>query len=89
MPSRINKPVAPRNPIARALAARGGSGAHQQTRSSQRQQNRTALQNALGDWRDDLEFERKINNRDETSDGSRKEPSQLKFKKTIQLECLQ
>lgn len=56
--TRASKSTAPRNPVARALVNRGGGGAHQQSRTSQRQQSRAAVQQELKDWRDDLQFER-------------------------------
>jgi len=68
MPKRINNTTAPRNHIARALAQRGGGGAHQSSRSGQRQQSRAALQGKLDDWREELEFEREL--LDESTDNS-------------------
>ncbi len=49
----------PRNPVARSPLLRK-SGAHQETKTSQRRNARYALNTQLEDWRDDLEFERSL-----------------------------
>lgn len=60
MTRRIGNTIAPRNPVARALATRRGSGAHQSGRTSQRQHSQAAVRNELEDWRDDVEFEEEL-----------------------------
>lgn len=91
MPRRIGNTVAPRNPVARALANRGGGGAHQANRTSQRQQSRAAVQSDVDDWREDLAFERSLSIQNDTSsrsdnrdkDDSGNESSGRSFKKLL------
>jgi len=73
MPKLIGNTITPRNPVARALANRGGSGAHQAAPSGHRQRSKTAVRNDIEDWRDDLEFERSL--KQDLEEGSDYEPS--------------
>ncbi len=81
MPRRIENTIAPRNPVARALANRGGGGVHQQKRTRERRQGRIGAQNNLDNWREDLEFERSLvnDNQPNKTKGSRNEPSAPSF----------
>lgn len=72
MTRRTGNTIPPRNPVARALATRRGSGAHQQGRTSQRQHSQAAVRNELEDWRDDVEFEKELIK--EREKGSNDEP---------------
>ena len=60
MPRRIGSTLVPRNPVARTLATRRG-GAHQASKASERRNVRSNLDNQLETWREDLEFERELN----------------------------
>lgn len=86
MPRRIGNTLAPRNPVARALASRGGGGAHQTNRTSQRQQSRAAVQNEIDDWREDLEFERSLSKQqtDDAGDSGNESSAAHRFN---QLNC--
>ncbi len=77
MPRRINNTFAPRNHITRAMANRGGGGAHQTSRTGLRQQARAAVEDELDDWREELAFEREhqaIISNQENESGSADEP---------------
>ena len=59
MPRRIGNTTVPRNHVARSLMLRRG-GAHQRSRTSERQQNRARVRELTDDWREELEFEREV-----------------------------
>ena len=50
-----------RNPVARSLLLRKG-GVHEKTQSAKRQQQRIKDSQSLDDWREELEFEREMQN---------------------------
>jgi len=62
MPRIIGTTLVPRNPAAKALQEKRG-GAHKQSTTTVRQRRRQHLRQALDDWRDDLEFERRVSKR--------------------------
>lgn len=59
MPTKPKGTLVPRNPVARSPLLRKG-GAHEKSKTSQRRQQRAAIQTQLEDWREDLEFERSL-----------------------------
>ena len=59
MPRRIANTTVPRNPVARSPLMRRG-GAHQRSRTAERQQSRAQTSELAEDWREELEFEREV-----------------------------
>lgn len=62
MPRQIGNTMVPRNPVAKSLKNQRG-GAHTQSRTAVRQQKRQSLRQELDDWREELDFERKVSKR--------------------------
>ena len=51
--------LVPRNPVARSPLLRKG-GVHEESKKDERRNAKQALEQQLGDWRDDLDFERSL-----------------------------
>ena len=62
MPRVIGNTLVPRNPITKTLRNQRG-GAHTESRSAVRQQKRQSMRQELGDWREELDFERRVSKR--------------------------
>jgi len=62
MPRVIGNTLVPRNPVAKTLRNQRG-GAHTESRSAVRQQKRQSLRQELDDWREELDFERRVSKR--------------------------
>lgn len=59
MPRRIGNTLVPRNPVAQ-VASRRRAGAHQRSRTAERQRRRSRVRELTEDWREELAFELEV-----------------------------